>query len=60
MRYNEELQVQNARSAARRSENEGVEYTRVTMTAEHSAYVSHAFYDSRNDKDNYEFVCVAE
>lgn len=60
MRYSERLQMQKARSAARRSLKEGIEYKKVTMTKEHAIRVSHAFYDSRNDKDNYEFVCVAE
>ena len=60
MRYSEKLQLQRARSAARRSANEDVEYKKVTMTKEHAVRVSRAFYDSRNDKGNYEFVCVAE
>ena len=57
---NEELQIRRAQAAARRSVNEGVEYVKVTMTKEHASRVSRAFYDSRNDKGNYEFVCVEE
>lgn len=57
---NERLQVRRSQAAARRSVNEGVEYVKVTMTKEHAVRVSRAFYDSRNDKGNYEFVCVAE
>ncbi len=57
---NEELQIRRAQAAARRSVNEGVEYVKVTMTKEHAARVSRAFYDSRNDKGNYEFVCASE
>ena len=57
---NERLQVRRSQAAARRSVNEGVEYVKVTMTKEHASRVSRASYDSRNDKGNYEFVCVAE
>lgn len=57
---NEKLQVRRAQAAARRSVREGAEYVKVTMTKEHAVRVSRAFYDSRNDKGNYEFVCVAE
>ncbi|GCJ07768.1 hypothetical protein BvCmsA138A_04203 [Escherichia coli] len=57
---NERLQVRRAQTAARRSVREGVEYVKVTMTKEHAMRVSRAFHDSRNDKGNYEFVCVAE
>ncbi|EAO1052590.1 hypothetical protein FPR31_01280 [Salmonella enterica] len=57
---NERLQVRRSQAAARRSVNESVEYVKVTMTKEHASRVSRAFYDSRNDKGNYEFVCVAE
>ncbi|TCD18179.1 hypothetical protein E0D81_12720 [Lelliottia amnigena] len=57
---NERLQLRRAQAAARRSVREGAEYVKVTMTKEHAMRVSRAFYDSRNDKGNYEFVCVAE
>lgn len=57
---NEKLQMRRAQAVARRSVNDGAEYVKVTMTKEHAARVSRAFYDSRNDKGNYEFVCVAE
>lgn len=57
---NEELQMRRVQAAARRSVNEGVEHVKITMTKEHAKRVSRAFYDSRNDKGNYEFVCVAE
>ena len=60
MRNSERLKVRRARAAARRTVSEGVELTRVTITKEHAMRVSRAFYDSRNDKGNYEFVCVAE
>lgn len=43
-----------------RSFNESVEYVKVTMTKDHSSRVSRAFFDSLNNKGNYEFVCVAE
>ncbi|TBL60728.1 hypothetical protein EYY92_10845 [Hafnia alvei] len=57
---NESLQVRRAQAAARRSVNESASYVKVTMTKEHAMSVSRAFYDSRNDKGNYEFVCVEE
>lgn len=60
MRYNEKLQLQRARSAARRSDSKSIEIKRISLTKEHAMHVSRAFYDSRNDKANYEFVCVAE
>lgn len=57
---NESLQVRRAQAAARRSVNESASCVKVTMTKEHAMHVSRAFYDSRNDKGNYEFVCVEE
>lgn len=57
---NDTLQLRRTQADARRSANEGVEHVRITMTKDHAKRVSRAFYDSRNDKGNYEFVCVAE
>ncbi len=57
---NETLQLPGTQADARRSASEGVEYVKITMTKDHAKRVSRAFYDSRNDKGNYEFVCVAE
>lgn len=57
---NETLPLRRAQSAAKRSVHEGIEYVNITMTKEHAMRVSKAFYDSRNDKENYEFVCVKE
>jgi hypothetical protein len=57
---NEKLQMRRAQAAARRSFNGSVEYVKVTMTKDHTSRVSSAFFDSRNNKENYEFVCVAE
>lgn len=56
----ESLQIQRARTAARRSISESDNRVEVSMTKEHAMHVSRAFYDARNDKGNYEFVCVAE
>ncbi|GEM_PF-1806462 len=60
MRNNEKLQLQRARVAARRCMDQGETFKKVVMSKEHALHVSRAFYDSRHDKDNYEFVCVSE
>jgi len=57
---NKILPLRTAQSAAKRSVNEGIDYAKITMTKGHAECVSRAFYNSRNDKDNYEFVCVTE
>lgn len=57
---NESLQMRRVQAAARRSVNEGAEHVKVTMTKEHASSVSRAFFESLDDKGNYEFVCTAE
>ncbi|WP_433647470.1 hypothetical protein [Kosakonia pseudosacchari] len=60
MRKGEMLQLQRSHAAARRLAKEGVRYHRVTMDKSHAKRVSRAFFESLDDKGNYEFVCVAE
>ncbi|MDX6917484.1 hypothetical protein R9X49_20455 [Pectobacterium carotovorum] len=60
MRYNEKRAIERSSVAARRLVAEGVTANRVTMDKEHSKRVSRTFFDSLDDKGNYEFVCVAE
>lgn len=59
MRNDEKLAVQRAREAAMISAKSGIDFQRVTMTKEHAMRVSRRFYETRNDKESYEFVCAS-
>lgn len=59
MRNDEKLAIQRARASAMRSAKRGISFQEVTITKEHAMHVSRSFYESRNDKENYEFVCAS-
>lgn len=59
MRNDEKLAIQRARDSATLSAKRGISFQEVTITKEHAMHVSRIFYESRNDKENYEFVCAS-